>query len=129
MLIVLKIFIDLLEHTQNQIFIFPLMKVIQKQVVCFAFIILQLVSFGESKIDSLSALLKKDIPQCTKPCIADTTRLNHLNALAWQLSYNNSDTAILLSKEAQDLSEKILANTEDRQLSHIVKTALGISCY
>jgi len=52
----------------------------------------------QPKADSLKSLLRTDI--------ADTTRLNILNALGWQLKYTNPDTAILLSTEALELAEK-----------------------
>jgi len=49
------------------------------------------------KIDSLQNLLKTNIP--------DTTLINTLNTLAWELSYKNIDTAILLSNRALKLAE------------------------
>ena len=50
-------------------------------------------------IDSLKSELEKDIN--------DTSRINLLSDLSYELVYQNPDTAILISKEAMILSEKI----------------------
>jgi tetratricopeptide (TPR) repeat protein len=49
--------------------------------------------------DSLHALLKKDKE--------DTAKVQHLNALGWELMYNNPDTAIILGDRALALSEEL----------------------
>ncbi len=54
---------------------------------------------GQTKIDSLLALLKTDK--------LDTTKIVHLNKLAWEFSTRNTDTAIIISNEALRLSEKL----------------------
>ena len=59
-----------------------------------------------SKTDSLSKLLSTDAD--------DTSKVIHLNALAWELKYQNPDTAIVLSKQALALASKI-AGTEKNQ--------------
>ena len=59
-----------------------------------------------SKTDSLSKLLLTDAE--------DTSKVIHLNALAWELKYQNPDTAIVLSKQALALASKI-AGTEKNQ--------------
>ena len=53
----------------------------------------------QSKIDSLIIRLKATIP--------DTDRVNTLNALAWELMYQNPDTSIILSKQAFAVAEKL----------------------
>src|ERR1051325_4016405 len=53
---------------------------------------------GQPKIDSLLALLEKDKE--------DTNKVNHLNALARELSADNIDTSILLSTQALQCSQK-----------------------
>ncbi len=106
------------------------MNIAKRYIVFFAILLSCFSSFAEqSKIDSISNLLKKDLPHCNKPCIADTARVTHLNALAWLLSYNDSDTAIVLSTEALQLSEKILANNLDPAMEIEIKIGLGVSYY
>ncbi|PCH97285.1 MAG: hypothetical protein COB85_02845 [Bacteroidetes bacterium] len=86
-----------------------------------------------TKVDSLQSLLKS--PSCVEGvpdlsaeaiarevgrggCIHDTTRINTLNDLAWELQYRNLDTAILLSSQALALSEDIFyALSEDAGIS------------
>src|ERR1039458_6378768 len=58
-------------------------------VVCFS---------QQSKTDSLKTLLKRDKE--------DTSKVNHLNAIGWELKSNNPDTAIILSNQALSLAEK-----------------------
>jgi signal transduction histidine kinase len=53
----------------------------------------------QNPIDSLLSLLKKDKE--------DTSKVNHLNALAWELMNFNPDTAILLSTDAFQLAENL----------------------
>jgi len=97
------------------------------------FIILLFISEAffaqQSKIDSFTQLIKKDLPHCSEPCIGDTAKVSHLNALAWILSNDNSDTALLLSSEALRLSEKILANTTDAKLANKIKIGQGVSYF
>ncbi len=106
------------------------MKAFKKLFFCLAFTFLCCSVFAkQSEIDSLSNLLKKDKPHCAKPCIGDTARVSHLNALAWALSYSDSDTALLLSTEALQLAKKILANNLDLVLEREIKIGLGVSYY
>ncbi|MBC7865219.1 MAG: tetratricopeptide repeat protein [Bacteroidia bacterium] len=56
------------------------------------------------KADSLLTLIKKDKP--------DTSKINHLNALAWILKNYNTDTAALLSQQAFELAEEIIASSK-----------------
>jgi tetratricopeptide (TPR) repeat protein len=66
------------------------------------------ISFAQNKkIDSLYTLLKNDKPACPQPCIGDTNKVSHLNALAREFFSSNPDTSILLSDEALRLAEKI----------------------
>jgi tetratricopeptide (TPR) repeat protein len=51
------------------------------------------------KTDSLSVLLAKDK--------ADTNKIDHLNALGWELMYQNPDSAISLGNQALELAEKL----------------------
>ncbi len=39
--------------------------------------------------------------------IADTSRINQLNVLAWEIMFNNPDTAIALGNQALSMSEKL----------------------
>jgi serine phosphatase RsbU (regulator of sigma subunit) len=75
-------------------------------ITCFA---------QQNKVDSLRSFLKKldvnpsnEFPQTIQGQRdwqwLDTTRINTLNNLAWELMYNNPDTAIILSTEALNLS-------------------------
>lgn len=106
------------------------MNAVEKQFIYLFFILLCSNSFAQqTQIDSISRLLKNDRPIPKVPTIADTTRVNHLNALAWQLSSNNSDTALSLSNEALLLAEKILANNNDASSDKAIKIGLGISFY
>ncbi|MBN4051590.1 tetratricopeptide repeat protein [bacterium AH-315-M05] len=68
-------------------------------------------SFAQSTavIDSLKKVLKT-----TKE---DTTRIKTLNELAWELKYNNPDTAILLSTQALELSEELMRGFSKRRIS------------
>lgn len=55
--------------------------------------------FSQSLADSLFKVLKN--------AKEDTSNVRNLNSLAWELKYYNTDTAITLSKQALDISEKI----------------------
>ncbi|OFY84494.1 MAG: hypothetical protein A3F72_13885 [Bacteroidetes bacterium RIFCSPLOWO2_12_FULL_35_15] len=105
------------------------MKAVEKHFICLIFIFFHLNSFAQQdKIDSLSKLLK-NYPSAAVSGIKDTSKVNYLNALAWQLSFNNSDTALSLSKEALLLAENILANNQDPSLVKAIKIGIGISYY
>ncbi|MBI4648516.1 MAG: SpoIIE family protein phosphatase, partial [Bacteroidia bacterium] len=52
-----------------------------------------------TKVDSLILLLKTDHE--------DTSKVNHLNDLGWELMYQNPDTSIILGKRALALSKKL----------------------
>lgn len=68
--------------------------------ILFSIIFSLTFCFGQNpKVDSLSVLLKKDI--------ADSNKVNHLNALGWELMYSNPDTAIVLTNEALKISINI----------------------
>ncbi|MBN4052185.1 tetratricopeptide repeat protein [Sphingobacteriaceae bacterium AH-315-L07] len=56
-------------------------------------------SLSQDKTDSLKAELTK--------AKDDTTRINLLNTLGWQLMYQNPDSAIVLVKQALKLAERI----------------------
>ena len=43
----------------------------------------------------------------------DTTRINTLNDLAWELKFNNPDTAIYYSKQALTLAEKLVLSGDE----------------
>ena len=53
----------------------------------------------QTKIDSLRIQLKSDKE--------DTNKVNHLNALGWQLMYNDPDTSIILGNQSLQLAEKL----------------------
>ncbi|HJW30271.1 MAG TPA: tetratricopeptide repeat protein, partial [Saprospiraceae bacterium] len=63
----------------------------------------QLTLAQQNTIDSLLTLLKRDKE--------DTSKVNHLNALAGELMRSNPDSAILLSKNAMQLAVKMKWNT------------------
>lgn len=68
---------------------------------------IRIVFAQENKIDSLLTLLKKDEPACAKPCLEDSGKVNHLNALAWELRFSDPDSSVALSTTAFQLAEKI----------------------
>lgn len=55
---------------------------------------------GQARIDSLKSELNKYKPACSSPCIADSIKVNLLNAIAWEYKYNIPDSAIVFSNEA-----------------------------
>lgn len=57
------------------------------------------------KIDSLLTLIKKDKP--------DTTKIKHLNELAWILKFQNPDTSLLLGKQALEIYNSIKLNQNE----------------
>jgi len=54
------------------------------------------IAIGSPKIDSLQNLLQTNIH--------DTTRINTLNALGWELRHSNPDTSIILCNQALKLA-------------------------
>jgi serine phosphatase RsbU (regulator of sigma subunit)/Tfp pilus assembly protein PilF len=106
------------------------MKAVEKHFFCLVFIFLFNLSFAQqAKIDSISNLLKNYHSNTVQPSINDTTKVNYLNALAWQLSYENSDTALELSKDALHLAEKVITSNQDPLLTRGIKIGLGTSYY
>ena len=82
-------------------------RVVSILLLIYALFSLLTFSFAQqSKIDSLLLLLIKDKEACPEPCLGDTNKVNHLNALAIQLYSSNPDTSALLSTQALQLSEK-----------------------
>ncbi len=67
-----------------------------------------------SKADSLSALVKVDKE--------DTNKLNHLNDLSFELLFQNTDTAIILSEQALDLATRILGEQESVKSESIIRS-------
>ncbi|HEY4798372.1 MAG TPA: SpoIIE family protein phosphatase, partial [Bacteroidia bacterium] len=66
------------------------------------------LSAQQNKVDSLTALLKKDK--------ADTSRIVHLNNLGWELMYNNPDTSILLGTEALSLADQLFSHSSSQKI-------------
>lgn len=60
-----------------------------------------LAQSGISKTDSLSNLIKSDKE--------DTNKLKHLNALAWEVMFQNPDTVIIIENGALALATKLLS--------------------
>ncbi|MBC7862273.1 MAG: tetratricopeptide repeat protein [Bacteroidia bacterium] len=56
--------------------------------------------------DSLLALIKKDKE--------DSSKINHLNNLGWELMYQDPDTSIILGNQALSLSQKLCASSKDK---------------
>ncbi|MCE3228676.1 MAG: protein serine/threonine phosphatase [Bacteroidetes bacterium] len=78
---------------------------------------------AQQKVDSIKAVLSKNIH--------DTTRLRNLNALAYEISYSNPDTAIIINKQAYTLGEKLVSetklNSENLPLWFAAKMGVGSS--
>ncbi|MBI5538900.1 MAG: tetratricopeptide repeat protein [Bacteroidia bacterium] len=72
-------------------------------------------------IDSLKTLIKTDK--------ADTNLLNHLNDLALEYSFANTDSAINISNKAIKQASKILKETQDIKIRLSAQMILGKSCY
>jgi serine phosphatase RsbU (regulator of sigma subunit) len=67
-----------------------------KVLLLLIFLQSNLFIYSQNKrIDSLLTLIKSDK--------ADTSKVDHLNLLAWELRYSNPDTSILLSNRALDI--------------------------
>ncbi len=62
---------------------------------------------GQAKIDSLQALLINYVSPCQESCLTDSLKVTLLNNLAWAFRNNKIDTALILSRDALSLSEKI----------------------
>ena len=94
-------------------------------LLTFCFVLITNFSFSQqSKIDSLLSLLKTDKP--------DTSKIEHLNELAWEISYSNPDTAMILSKQALQLAINILNESEKKwdnsEIKEAMQTSIG-QCY
>jgi len=63
-------------------------------------------AFGQDKASGERSRAMDSVENLLQSNIADTTRIKTLNALGWELKYQNPDTAILLSTEALELAEK-----------------------
>ncbi|MES2590999.1 MAG: tetratricopeptide repeat protein [Bacteroidota bacterium] len=75
---------------------------IKHVIILVAFFCCQITSYGQQNLaDSLIAVLRSAKLQ-------DTTRITALNSLAWELKNNNPDTAMVLSKQALELSTVII---------------------
>ena len=71
-----------------------------KYLLSYILVLGSYFSFGQSRtVDSLLTLIKTDK--------ADTNKVNHLNKLAYEFEFSNTDTAISFSKEALQLAESI----------------------
>ncbi len=76
-----------------------------KKIFFLLFTFSFLVSFSQgSKIDSLLSLIKKDKE--------DTNKVKHLNELAWNLKYSNTDSSISITKHALAIAEKIITHSK-----------------
>ena len=62
---------------------------------------------GRAKIDSLIFQIKNYTPVCKQPCIRDSVNVKNFSALASEFSAANLDTALLLTRQALALAEKI----------------------
>ena len=69
---------------------------------------------GNTKIDSLKTVIETTDH--------DTTRIKALNQLGWSLMYSNPDTAIILSKQALELTKK----TKDEKSKANTLSNLGV---
>src|SRR5688572_25725937 len=67
------------------------------------------------KIDSISNLLKTDR--------SDTTKILHLNALAWVYKGNNPDTSIIITELALQLSTDVLNSSDAQQKKSVKQSA------
>ena len=76
-------------------------------MVCLFCINAEMLFAQPDLIDSLLARVKSDKPACESPCIGDSSRIDHLHDLSWELKYIDPDTAIIVCNEALHLSEKI----------------------
>ncbi|MGB3947922.1 MAG: tetratricopeptide repeat protein, partial [Bacteroidia bacterium] len=67
----------------------------------------QLKANQNPKIDSLLTLIKN--------CKQDTTKIKHLNELAWILKFQNPDTSLLLGKQALEICNSIKLNVNESE--------------
>ncbi len=72
-----------------------------------------------NKIDSLLTILTK--------AKEDTLKVNTLNALAWEYNSKNTDTALILSKQAFELATKILNESKDPIIKQSAQIGIGSS--
>ncbi|MBN4072098.1 tetratricopeptide repeat protein [Flavobacteriales bacterium AH-315-E23] len=71
-----------------------------RSLAIISFLFLSIASFAQQgKIDSLTTRLQEDLH--------DSDRVNTLNSLAWELTYANPDTAIILVSEAVSIAEAL----------------------
>ncbi len=76
--------------------------------------------YGQTKVDSLLSLIKMDKE--------DTSKVNDLNLLAWELMYSNPDTSIIMGMQALELAAKILKSvTADKDEGLKLKAKKGIA--
>src|SRR3990172_7155041 len=80
-------------------------------------------SFAQSKTDSLLSLVKIDnadsqLSNLPTFQLSDTNKVNHLNALGWELMYNNPDTSIILGNQALALCDVMLSGVEASTINH-----------
>lgn len=95
-----------------------------KHILAFYFLFVTCFTFSQqSKIDSLLSLIKTDKP--------DSSKVQHLNDLAWEISFRNPDTAIVLSKEAlqlaTDIAIKIETKWNNANIKQSIQTDIGQS--
>lgn len=113
-----------------------------KYLLLYIFIFGSFYCFSQSqkvinKIDSLHAVLIKLNTSSSEltPTIEgesagigiDTTRINTLNALAWELKNFNPDTAIILSTQALKIAEKLPASSDEQHKQQ--QRLIALSCH
>ncbi|CAN5664479.1 hypothetical protein BH11BAC1_BH11BAC1_00080 [soil metagenome] len=74
---------------------------------------------GRAKIDSIETRLKNYSPICNFTCLADSTKVILLLDLAWEYSFNKTDTVLILCDEADRLSGKINYGLGIAQSDHV----------
>jgi len=75
---------------------------INSLIFVFCFVSVSSFSQAQQKIDSLQTLLRQSI--------ADTTKVNTYNYLAWELQYKHPDSAFSLARRSLRLAEKLSYN-------------------
>jgi len=88
----------------RQVYVIELSKQIlnmKKSILLFivAVALRHIAAAQNNSIDSLQAVLKT--------AAEDTSKVNSLNLLSYELLYSNTDTTILLANQAKDLAEKL----------------------
>ncbi|HEX8515955.1 MAG TPA: tetratricopeptide repeat protein [Bacteroidia bacterium] len=78
-----------------------MMRIYLKKNIIYLILFFQPVFIRAQEVnaDSILRLIRSDK--------ADTNKVVHLNDLAWELSNNNPDTALILAEEAKSLSEEL----------------------